>query len=134
MKNLFVYCFLCICSLSLSSQVKSKLAGKLKCKVFIKTEFTTFEEANKQVAENYEKYKWLHESVFNFKKNDVFEVKLKNGQIEKGRYTADDTRVILLFDNQEIEEFNTSTPTIDNNNILLPFGRGMTKVIFELGK
>lgn len=110
------------------------MAGKLKCKVFVKTEFTTFEEANKQVAENYEKYKWLHESVFNFKKNDLFEVKLKNGQIEKGRYTADDKRVILLFDNQEIEEFNTSTPTIDNNNILLPFGRGMTKVIFELSK
>lgn len=134
MKYLFVMLAFLFFTSIVNAQLKEKLNGKFTCKVVVTTEFTDFAEANNQIAENIQKYNWFDAGVFNFKKNDTFEVKLKTGKTEKGRFTASDTIVILLFDNQEIEEFNTTTPKVDGKKVILPFGRGMTKINIELSK
>lgn len=134
MKYLFVTLAFLFFTSNVNAQLKEKLNGKFTCKVVVTTEFTDFAEATKQVAENTQKYNWLDAGVFNFKKDDLFEVKLKSGKTEKGRFTASDTRVILLFDNEEIEEFNTTTPKVDDKKVILPFGRQLTKVNLELSK
>lgn len=134
MKNIILALIFILFGCTANAQITNALTGKFTSKIVVTTAFTDSENANKQVAENIQKYNWLDASVFNFKKNDMFEVKLKSGKTEKGRYTADESRVILIFDNEEIEEFNTTTPKVDGKKIILPFGRQMTKVNIELIK
>jgi hypothetical protein len=134
MKNIILALTFTLFGFTANTQIKNTLIEKFTSKIIVTTEFSDSADANKQVLENTQKYNWLHDGVFKFKKDGLFELKLKNGKTEKGRYTAQDSRVILIFDNEEIEEFNTTKPRIEDNKIILPFGRQMTKVNLELNK
>lgn len=117
-----------------SAQLNQKIIGKWKLNYTLSTEFTTTEMANKQVVDNKAKYSYLENSVWTFKKDGKFEVKLKDGKIEKGGYSANEDRFIIIFDKQEIEEFNTALITVEGSHVSLLLGRGMTRLIFNFSK
>ncbi|MEN9489429.1 MAG: hypothetical protein RL494_1694 [Bacteroidota bacterium] len=113
-----------------NAQIETAIIGRWKLSTTVETEFTTTEMANKQVVENKAKYAFLENGKWNFKKGGLFEVKLENGKKETGRYTAQENRFIIIFDNQEIEEFNSTNCSLNEKTILVSFGRGMTKLKF----
>ena len=100
----------------------------------VTTEFMDTDFAVKQMEDNKVKYQYLEKSLWDFKKDGVFEVKLKNGKTEKGTYTADENRFIIIFEKEEIEEFNTTNVVVADKKVTLSMGRGMTKLIFEFAR
>lgn len=113
-----------------NAQTESFIIGRWKLNISVETEFTTTDAANNQVAENKTKYAFLDHGNWNFKKGGLFDVKFENGKKEIGRYTAQENRFIIIFDNPEIEEFNSTNISKSEKNILVWFGRGMTKLKF----
>ena len=134
MKKIAILTLALFTSFSISAQVKTKLIGKLKSILNVTTEFTTNKGAVAEVAKNKETYKWLDGGEFNFNKVGTFTFKKKDGKTEKGRFSADDTRVKLIFDAESIPELNAYNPKLEGEKITLPFGIGMTKVNIILTK
>ncbi len=118
----------------LSAQLNKEILGKWTMTPNVTTEFMDTDFAAKQLEDNKVKYQYLEKSLWNFKKDGVFEVKLKDGNTEKGTYNADETRFIVLFEKEEIEEFNTTNVVVADKKVTLSMGRGMTKLIFEFAK
>lgn len=134
MKKIFLILVISFVALVSNAQIKTKLIGKLNSTLNVTTEFKDNAGAIAEVAKNKETYKWLDGGVFNFAKDGKFTFKTKAGKIEKGRYSADDTRVKLIFDAESLPELNAYSPKLDGEKITLPFGVGMTKVNIELKK
>ena len=133
MKKFILVLFLASFS-SLQAQLNETIIGKWKMNYTVHTEFTTTEIANKQVTDNQAKYSYLDNSLWSFKKDGKFEVKLSDGKTEKGGYSANEDRFIIIFDKEDIEEFNTTIITTEEKIISLSMGRGMTKLIFNFSK
>ncbi len=134
MKKLLFTVSICTFAAVLQGQIKSKLTGKLNSILNVTTEFTGNAGAIAEVAKNKETYKWLDGGVFDFTKDGKFSFKTKAGKTEKGRYSAEDTRVKLVFDTNGLPELNAYNPKVEGDKITLPFGVGMTKVNLELKK
>lgn len=133
MKKIFLFSLL----LSLNffnAQLNQKIVGKWQLKTTVSTEFTESETSNKQVADNILKYKYLQDSNWTFKKDGKFEAKLKNGKVEKGSYSANEDRFIIIFDKESIEEFNTTNAVAETKKVTLTIGRGMTKLKMNFTK
>ena len=119
---------------NLQAQLSEKMVGKWILTSSVSTEFTDSESAMKQVSEYAPKYSYLDQSSWTFKKDKTFEAKLKNGTVEKGSYSANEDRFIIIFDKEDIEEFNTTNIKQEGKNIILLMGRGMTKLKFDFAK
>uniref|UniRef100_UPI00404B2156 DUF5004 domain-containing protein n=1 Tax=Flavobacterium sp. TaxID=239 RepID=UPI00404B2156 len=133
MKKIFLV--LLVFSFSIThAQLNEKIVGKWKLNYIVFTEFKDTEMANKQVADNHEKYSYLENSIWTFKKEGQFETKLSDGSIENGSYSANEDRFIIIFDKEEIEEFNTAMVIVEPKNISLSMGRGMTRLLFNFSK
>jgi translation elongation factor P/translation initiation factor 5A len=133
MKKIGIILFLVSFSFA-QAQLNEKIIGKWKLNTTVFTEFTTTETANKQVVDNKAKYAYLENSSWTFMKEGQFEAKLTNGTIEKGSYSANEDRFIIIFDKEEIEEFNTTLITVEPKKVSLTMGRGMTKLVFDFSK
>ncbi len=131
-KNLIVV-FLLLLNF-VSAQLSSDVLGKWNLKVDVSTEFKDTETAINQVKTNTSKYSFLDDSVWNFKKEGQLEVKLKNGTTELANYSANEDRFIIIFEKEDIEEFNTTTILQEDKKIKLSMGRGMTQLIFNFMK
>lgn len=119
---------------SVSAQLNKDVLGKWQMKVEVSTEFMDSESAVKQVDDNKAKYNYLDNSIWNFKKEGVFEVKLKDGKVENGNYSANEDRFLIIFEKEEIEEFNTTNVVVEKKKVTLSLGRGMTKLKFVFTK
>jgi translation elongation factor P/translation initiation factor 5A len=133
MKKIAVILFLVFFSAA-QAQLNQKIIGKWKLNPTVFTEFTTTETANKQVVDNKAKYAYLENSSWTFMKEGKFEAKLTNGTIEKGSYSANEDRFIIIFDKEEIEEFNTAIVTVETTKVSITMGRGMTRLQFDFSK
>lgn len=116
------------------AQLNEAIVGKWKLNCLVSTEFSDSETANKQVATNKLKYLFFENSNWEFKKDKHFEVKLSDGKIEKGSYSANEDRFIIIFDKEDIEEFNTAIITAKDKDLILNMGRGMTRLLFQFSK
>lgn len=132
MKKIFLLSLL-LCLSFFQAQLNQKIVGKWQLKTTVSTEFTDSETSNKQVADNILKYKYLQDSNWTFK-NGKFEAKLKNGKVEKGSYSANEDRFLIIFDKEDIEEFNTTNVVTEPKKVILTIGRGMTKLKFVFSK
>lgn len=133
MKQILILIFLLSVNL-LFAQLNKEILGKWTMTPNVTTEFMDTDFAVKQVEDNKVKYQYLENSLWNFKKDGVFEVKLKDGKTEKGTYNADEGRFLIIFEKEEIEEFNTTNVVVADKKVTLSMGRGMTKLIFEFIK
>ena len=133
MKKIFLLSLL-LCLSFLQAQLNEKIIGKWQLKTAVSTEFTDSETSNKQVADNILKYKYLQDSNWTFKKDGKFEAKLKNGKVEKGSYSANEDRFLMIFDKEDIEEFNTTNVVCEPKKVILSIGRGMTKLTMNFVK
>ena len=125
---------LCLFCTSLSAQLNKKIVGKWKLNYTVSTEFKETEIAMKQVADYTKKYQYLENSIWFFKDEGILEVKLEDGKIEKGNYSANEDRFLIIFEKEEIEEFNTTNVNVSDKIITLSMGRGMTKLVFNFTK
>ena len=119
---------------NIQAQLNETIIGKWKLNQTVSTEFTDTDMANQQVTEKQAKYNYLENSLWHFKKEGKLEVKLADGKIENGGYSANEDRFIIIFNNQEIEEFNTTNIIVEKKEIKLSFGRAMTKLNFVFSK
>jgi|GEM_PF-2976685 len=133
MKQILIFIYLLSVNL-FSAQLNKEILGKWTMSPNVTTEFMDTDFAVKQMEDNKVKYQYLEKSLWDFKKDGVFEVKLKNGKTEKGTYTADENRFIIIFEKEEIEEFNTTNVVVADKKVTLSMGRGMTKLIFEFAR
>ena len=133
MKKLF-FLGLLIFFCNLHAQLSDKMVGKWILTSSVSTEFTDSESAVKQVADYAPKYIYLDNSNWTFNKDKTFEAKLKDGTIEKGSYSANEDRFIIIFDKESIEEFNTTNIKEEDKKVILQMGRGMTKLKFVFSK
>ena len=133
MKQLLLFIFL-LSFHSLSAQLNKEILGKWTMNLNVTTDFMDTEIAVKQVEDNKVKYQYLENSLWNFKKEGVFEVKLKDGKIEKGSYSANEDRFLIIFEKEAIEEFNTTNVVVEDKKVTLSMGRGMTKLKFNFTK
>ncbi|MFC6267398.1 hypothetical protein [Frigoriflavimonas asaccharolytica] len=117
-----------------SAQLSSDVLGKWNLKLSVSTEFKDTETAMNQVKSNTAKYSYLNDSVWNFKKEGELEVKLKNGTTELANYSANENRFIIIFQKEDIEEFNTTNIVLEDKKIKLSMGRGMTQLVFQFVK
>lgn len=127
MKKILLFIFF-ISFTAVSAQLNENIVGKWKLNYDVSTEFKETESAVKQVADYKMKYQFLENSIWTFKKDKSFEAKLKDGKTEKGNYSANEDRFIIIFEKEDIEEFNTTNVEIADKNITLSLGRGMTKL------
>lgn len=116
------------------AQLNEKIIGKWQLNTTVTTEFTDSETSNKQVADNILKYKYLQDSNWTFNKDGKFEAKLKDGKVEKGSYSANEDRFLIIFDKESIEEFNTTNVVAEPKKVTLTIGRGMTKLTMNFEK
>lgn len=116
------------------AQLNEKIIGKWQLNTTVTTEFTDSETSNKQVADNIVKYKYLQDSNWIFNKDGKFETKLKDGKVEKGSYSANEDRFLIIFDKESIEEYNTTNVVAEPKKVTLTIGRGMTKLTMNFEK
>lgn len=116
------------------AQLNESIIGKWNLKVNVNTEYTDSETPASQAKTNAEKYAYLNESTWNFKKEGELEVKLKDGTVEKANYSANEDRFIIIFEKEDIEEFNTTNVMVEDKSVKLSMGRGMTKLNFSFSK
>lgn len=114
--------------LGTGTPIKEALNGTMKSKIEVTTEFTDNAFAVDEVAKNKELFRWMDGGTFTFVKAGTFTFKKKGQKTETGRYTADETRVKLIFDAEQLPELNAYNPQITETTVILPFGVGMTKV------
>lgn len=127
MKNKIFITAVLLFSLIINAQIAEKLIGKHTATVQVTTEFTDSQYAIAEVEKNSVNYKWLA-GVYHFKKDGTFTFTKQDKTIETGRFSADDTRVKLVFDAENLPELNAINPKITESVILVPFSMGMTKV------
>lgn len=127
MRSLF-FTLLLIFSTATKSPIKEALNGSLKSTIEVTTEFSDNAFAIEEVAKNKELFKWMNGGTFTFAKTGTFAFKKKGQKTETGRFSADETRVKLIFDAENLPELNAYNPQVNEKIIVLPFGVGMTKV------
>ena len=125
---------LCLSMSSVSAQLNKNMVGQWKMSAMVTTEFKDSESAVKQVAVYNTKYQYLDNSVWNFTKDKAFEVKLKDGSTQKGNYSANEDRFLIIFEKEDVEEFNTTNIVVEDKKITLSMGRGMTQLKFVFTK
>ncbi len=133
MKPILLFLFLLSFSMS-SAQIEKKAVGEWKLSIEVATEFSDSESARKQVADYQMKYQYLENSTWTFNKDKSFITKLKDGKTEKGNYSANEDRFIIIFEREDIEEFNTTNVVVEDKKMTLSMGRGMTKLKFIFTK
>ena len=133
MKKLKLITALLLFSLISQAQIAAKLQGKLKATLQVTTEFADSKFALDEVEKNKESYKWL-EGIYQFKEDGTFALTKQNKTIETGRFSADDTRIKLVFDAENLPELNAINPSETSGVISIPFSIGMTKVTILLKK
>lgn len=133
MKKIFLLTLLLFLNF-FQAQLNEKIIGKWQLNTTVTTEFTDSETSNKQVADNILKYKYLQDSNWTFNKDGKFEAKLKDGKVEKGSYSANEDRFLIIFDKESIEEFNTTNVVAEPKKVTLTIGRGMTKLTMNFEK
>lgn len=133
MKKILLLLAILIFNFSLA-QLNESIIGKWNLKVTVTTDFTDTETAVSQAKTNAEKYAYLDGSNWNFKKEGILEVKLKDGTIEKANYSANENRFIIIFEKEDVEEFNTTNVLVHDKSVEVSMGRGMTKLIFNFSK
>jgi hypothetical protein len=127
--------FILLFSISFASaQLNEKMIGKWKMNLTVTTEFTNTESATKQVAANKTKYQYLENSNWIFNKDKSFTTKLKDKKTEKGNYSANEDRFLIIFEKEAIEEFNTTNVVVEDKKVTLSMGRGMTQLKFIFTK
>lgn len=131
MRSLF-FTLLLVFSTATKTPIKEALIGSLKSKIEVTTEFTDNAFAVEEVAKNKALFEWMDDGTFTFVKTGTFTFKKKGQKTETGRYSADETRVKLLFDAENLPELNAYNPQVNEKTIILPFGVGMTKVNLHL--
>lgn len=131
MKTLF-FSLLIALQISSGSQIKEALKGTLSSKIEVTTEFTDNAFAVDEVAKNKELFEWMNSGTFTFSEEGTFTYKKKGQKTETGRFSADETRVKLIFDAENLPELNAYNPQVNGHTVILSFGIGMTKVNLHL--
>ena len=55
-------------------------------------------------------------------------------ETEKGNYSANEDRFLIIFEKEAIEEFNTTNVVVEDKKVTLSMGRGMTQLKFIFTK
>lgn len=125
---------MCLSFSAVTAQLNKNIIGQWRMSCSVTTEFQDSETAVKQVSDYNTKYQYLNNSVWNFNKEKSFSVKLKDGSSEKGNYSANEDRFLIIFEKEDVEEFNTTNIVVEDKKITLSMGRGMTKLKFVFTK